>query len=125
MHDEINNLSLVAVFWWRDLGTNLFCGSEYLRLLQYFPHLIQPKVHYHVHNSLSFIPVWIQINAVYTIPSHPICLRFMLIILSLLFLGFPCGLFLFCSVLPHNCHSPLPPHHPWFDALVVSGEYNS
>jgi hypothetical protein len=75
---------------------NQLHGAEsFLRLYsdsQEFPSLLwNPKVHYHVHKKLVVVLSWVR--CIQSTPSHPVSLRFILMLSYYLHLGLLSGLF--------------------------------
>jgi len=65
------------------------------------------KVHYHMHITCHKSQFWAR--SIQSTPSHPIYLRFLLVLFFHICLGLPCGLF--HSWFSHHnpvCTSPLP-----------------
>jgi hypothetical protein len=77
-------------------------------------------VHYRVHMSPPLVSILSQINPLHN--SHPISLRFILILSFNLCAGPPSGLFMFsyqnpaCTPIPsYTCYMSWPSHLPWRD----------
>ena len=87
---------------------------------QEIPHILwNPKVHYGTHNSPPCALIMSQINPVHAIHvTHPISLRYILMLSPHLCLGLPSGLYpsglsinpVFNSLLPHTYYIPRPSH---------------
>jgi len=81
--------------------------------------LWNPKIHYHIRNSLPHDPILSQIHPVHALPDYSLKIRFNIILPSTptsskqSLSSFPHQNSVCISPFPHKCHMPYPGHSSW------------
>jgi hypothetical protein len=91
--------------------------------------LWNPKFHYRIYNSQSFVPVLSQINSAHAPTPHFLKSHLNIILPSLpgsskwsLFFTFPHQNPVYASPLPHTCYMPRPSHFLDLNTWIIFGE---